>query len=123
MDLSSVISIYTPPGTSGLLAFRYSRGSIMTERSSEGLNVRRRRILFRAWRRGVRETDLIVGRFADAYIDRFDATALDDFEALIEVPNAELYAWVVGSESVPANFDTAVLRDLIAFHHHGEAKR
>jgi antitoxin CptB len=114
-------SIYTPPGTSGLLAFRC--GLEMTERSSDGLDVRRRRLLFRAWRRGVRETDLIVGRFADAYIDRFDATALDDFEALIEVPNAELYAWVVGWESVPENFDTAVLRDLIAFHHRGEAKR
>jgi antitoxin CptB len=95
----------------------------MTERSSEGLDVRRRKLLFRAWRRGVRETDLIVGRFADAYIDRFDQSALDDFEALIEVPNAELYAWVVGSESVPQDFDTAVLRDLIAFHQHGEAKR
>ena len=95
----------------------------MTERSSEGLDVRRRKLLFRAWRRGVRETDLIVGRFADAYIDRFDQSALDDFEALIEVPNAELYAWVVGSESVPTNFDTAVLRELISFHQHGEAKR
>jgi antitoxin CptB len=95
----------------------------MSERSSEGLDTRRRRLLFRAWRRGVRETDLIVGRFADAYIERFDESALDEFEALIEVPNAELYAWVVGSESVPANFDTAVLRDLIAFHHRDEAER
>jgi antitoxin CptB len=95
----------------------------MTERSSEGLDVRRRRLLFRAWRRGVRETDLIVGRFADAYIDRFDETALDEFEALIEVPNAELYAWVVGSQSVPQNFDTAVLRQLIGFHNSGGAKR
>ncbi len=85
--------------------------------------MRRRKLLFRAWRRGVRETDLIVGRFADAYIDRFDQSALDDFEALIEVPNAELYAWVVGSESVPQDFDTPVLRDLIAFHQRGEAKR
>ena len=59
----------------------------MTERSSEGLDVRRRRLLFRAWRRGVRETDLIVGRFADAYIDKFDEPSLDAFERLIEVPN------------------------------------
>jgi antitoxin CptB len=95
----------------------------MTERSSEGLDVRRRKLLFRAWRRGVRETDLIVGRFADAYIDRLDQSALDDFEALIEVPNAELYAWVVGSETAPQDFDTAVLRALIAFHRRGEAKR
>jgi antitoxin CptB len=88
----------------------------MTERSSEGLDVRRRRLLFRAWRRGVRETDLIVGRFADAFIDKFDEPSLDDFERLIEVPNAALYAWVVGAEVVPENYDTAVLRQLIGFH-------
>jgi antitoxin CptB len=95
----------------------------MTERSSDGLDVRRRKLLFRAWRRGVRETDLIVGRFADVYIERFDDTALDDFERLIEVPNAELYAWVVGSEEVPQDFDTAVLRQLIGFHRQSEAKQ
>ena len=95
----------------------------MTERSSEGLDVRRRRLLFRAWRRGVREMDLIVGRYADAYIGLLDEPELDDFEALIEVPNAELYAWVVGDESVPQDFDTAVLRQLIAFHKQGEVTR
>jgi len=94
----------------------------MTERSSGGLDVRRRRLLFRAWRRGVRETDLIVGRFADAYIDRFDDAALDAFERLIEVPNADLYAWVVGERPVPSDYDTAVLRQLIAFHSRAEAK-
>jgi antitoxin CptB len=88
----------------------------MTQRSSAGLDERRRKLLFRAWRRGVRETDLIVGRFADAYIDKFDPPGLDDFEHLIEVDNAELYAWVVGAQTAPAEYDTAVLRDLIAFH-------
>lgn len=95
----------------------------MTERSSEGLDLRRRRLLFRAWRRGVRETDLIVGRFADAHIDKLDDCALDDFERLIEVPNASLYAWVVSAEAVPPDYDTAVLRDLIAFHKSAEVKR
>ena len=74
----------------------------MTERSSAGLDERRRRLLFRAWRRGVREMDLIVGRFADARIDKFDAAELDQFEHLIEVPNAELYAWIVGNAAIPA---------------------
>jgi antitoxin CptB len=98
------------------LAFDRAEGSIMTQRSSEGLDVRRRKLLFRAWRRGVREMDLIVGRFADAYIDKFDDASLDDFERLIEVPNAELYAWVTGDEHAPADQDTAVLRQLIGFH-------
>jgi len=88
----------------------------MTERSSEGLDVRRRKLLFRAWRRGVREMDLIVGRFADATIDKFDEASLDDFERLIEVPNAALYAWVVGAENIPADYDTMVLRQLISFN-------
>jgi antitoxin CptB len=88
----------------------------MTERSSEGLDVRRRKLLFRAWRRGVREMDLIVGRFADAYIDKFDEPALDEFERLIEVPNSTLYGWVVGKEKVPADRDTTVLRQLIGFN-------
>ena len=88
----------------------------MTGRSSEGLDERRRRILFRAWRRGVRETDLIVGRFADAHIEVFDAAGLDDFERLIEATNAELYAWVSGVEQPPAPYDTPVLAKLRAFH-------
>ena len=95
----------------------------MTERSSEGLSVRRRKLLFRAWRRGVREMDLIVGRFADAYIERLDEPALDDFERLIEVPNNELYAWLVGETAVPADHDTAVLRELRTFHHQGRQGR
>ena len=88
----------------------------MTERSSAGLDERRRKVLFRAWRRGVREMDLIVGRFADAHIDKFDAEDLDDFERLIEAGNSELYAWVTGTENAPAHYDTAILAELKAFH-------
>ncbi|MBO0718658.1 MAG: succinate dehydrogenase assembly factor 2 [Rhizobiales bacterium] len=95
----------------------------MTERSSAGLDERRRRLLFRAWRRGVREMDLIVGRFADACIDKLDATELDEFEHLIEVPNAELYAWIVGNNAVPAQHDTPVLRQLMAFHNRARQRR
>jgi antitoxin CptB len=54
----------------------------MTERSSEGLDPRRRRLLFRAWRRGVREMDLIIGRFADAHIEAFDESGLDELAKL-----------------------------------------
>jgi antitoxin CptB len=95
----------------------------MIERSSAGLDERRRKLLFRAWRRGVREMDLIVGRFADAHIDKFDNAGLDDFERLIEAPNAALYAWVTGAETAPADYDTAVLASLKAFHAHAAKAR
>ena len=95
----------------------------MTQRSSDGLDERRRKLLFRAWRRGVREMDLIVGRFADAHIAALDEPALDDFERLIELPNAELYAWVSGAQAVPQAHDSAVLHQLIAFHQRAETTR
>ena len=87
----------------------------MTERSSEGLDERRKKLLVRAWRRGVRETDLIVGRFADAHIEKLDDSSLNDFERLIEVPNSDLYAWVSGESDIPSDYDTAVLRLLKSF--------
>jgi antitoxin CptB len=107
------------------LAFSHNEEfeAVMTERSSEGLDERRRKLLFRAWRRGVREMDLIVGRFADVYIDKFDEPSLDQFERLIEVPNAELYAWVTGDQTAPAEHDSAVLRELIGFHGKTAAQR
>jgi len=87
-----------------------------TTRSSEGLDARRRKLLFRAWHRGNREMDLIMGRFADAWIERLSERDLDEFERLIEVPDADLYAWIAGQAEIPADEDCALLRRLCAFH-------
>jgi antitoxin CptB len=100
----------------GFWRWARARGPAMTERSSEGLDTRRRKLLFRAWRRGVREMDVIMGRFADVHIGTFDERGLDDFERLIEAPNSELYAWVVDAQSAPQAYDTPVLAALRAFH-------
>ena len=52
-----------------------------TTRTSEGLDERRRRLLYRAWHRGMREMDLIMGRFADAEIGDMSEADLDDVRA------------------------------------------
>jgi antitoxin CptB len=112
LTASAVIDINPRPAPSGFLAF----GKAMTERTSDGLDMRRRKLLYRAWHRGVREMDLIVGRFTDAAIDTFSDAELDDFERLIEVRNDELYAWVSGQSGIPADYDTTVMRKLKDFH-------
>jgi antitoxin CptB len=61
-------------------------------RSSDGLDDRRKRLLFRCWHRGTREMDLILGRFADAAIAGLTDAELTDLEHLIEVPDPDLYA-------------------------------
>jgi antitoxin CptB len=91
-----------------------------TTRSSEGLDVRRRKILFRSWHRGMREMDLIMGRFADAKVSALSNGELDEFERLIEVPDPDLLGWITGEAAVPGDFDTALFRALREFHFAGE---
>jgi antitoxin CptB len=66
-------------------------------RSSDGLDDRRKRLLFRCWHRGTREMDLILGRFADAEIVNLSEGELAQFEYLMDVPDPDLYAALSGN--------------------------
>jgi len=85
-------------------------------RSSAGLDERRRKLLFRAWHRGIREMDLVMGRFADAEIGELSNAELDMFEQLIELPDPDLLAWVTGARPVPAEYDTVLFRRMRDSH-------
>jgi antitoxin CptB len=100
------------PGTSGHLALEF----ILAEPLSD-LDDRRKRLRFRAWHRGMREMDLVLGRFVDSEIVTLLDTEIDDLEALMEAPDPELYLWIAGTAEVPENFNTAVFRKIVAFHH------
>ena len=90
-----------------------------TTRSSEGLDTRRRRLLYRAWHRGTREMDLIMGRFADVEIGTLTEAELDVFERLSALPDPELYAWITGKRPVAPEHDTEIFRRLRAFADRG----
>ena len=60
--------------------------------------------------------DLILGRFADTFIRELSEPDLDDFERLILLPDADLYAWIAGQAEIPVAADCALLRRLCAFH-------
>ena len=87
-----------------------------TTRSSAGLDERRRRLLFRAWHRGIREVDLIMGGFADAHLADLSDSEVDDFERLMDVPEPDLLAWVMGAADTPSDYDTALFRKICAFN-------
>jgi antitoxin CptB len=89
-----------------------------SQRSSAGLDARRRRILFRSWHRGIREMDLIMGQFADAHIGELTDAELDVYEQLIEVPDRDLFTWLTDAVPTPENYDTPVFRKVKAFHTH-----
>ena len=67
---------------------------------------------FRAARRGFKEVDLVFGAFAAEFLDGLDEEALDQFEALLEAPDKEVFAWLQDKAPLPAHYDTAVYRKL-----------
>ena len=73
---------------------------------------RRKRLLFRAQRRGFKEVDLIFGTYATAHLAALDEAGLDRFEALLEAPDQEVYAWLRGAAPPPPEHDNDVLAAL-----------
>lgn len=74
------------------------------------------RITFRAWRRGFREADLVLGPFVDQVGPTLDESELDSLEALLaEEDDHRLYAWIIGTEPTPAGHNTLVMIKLRSF--------
>jgi antitoxin CptB len=86
-----------------------------TTRSSDGLDVRRKRLLFRCWHRGTREMDLILGRFADATIPTLSDDEVLQFERLIEVPDPDLYAALTGDKPLASEYAGSLFERIKAF--------
>ena len=78
-------------------------------------DARQRKLKLRAWRRGFREADLILGPFADKHVPLFTAAELDWFEDLLEQPDQDLYGWILEREPTPARFDGPLMQKLKAF--------
>ena len=78
---------------------------------------RRKRLLFRSWHRGTREADLILGSFAETHLGEFDSVQLDRYEALLEVPDADLFDWIAGRASPAPEHDHDVTRLFLDFRY------
>ncbi|MCC6007048.1 MAG: succinate dehydrogenase assembly factor 2 [Rhodobacteraceae bacterium] len=68
----------------------------------EADEARRKRARLRAWRRGIKEMDLILGGHADRHLPGMDEARLAAFEALLDEDDHELYVWVSGGGQPPA---------------------
>ena len=83
--------------------------------AGEELPMRLRRLRYRAWHRGTREMDLLLGPFADARLADMDSGELDRFEVLLDEADTDLLNWLVGYETPPADADHQLLAALLAF--------
>ena len=83
--------------------------------AGEDLPLQRRRLRYRAWHRGTKEMDLLLGPYADARLEGMDGAALARFALLLEEADTDLQKWMLGQEPAPADTDHDLIADILAF--------
>ena len=73
---------------------------------------RLKRLKFRAWHRGTKEADLMIGGFFDAHGAGWTAAQLDWFEALLEEQDVDIMAWAIGSQPCPAAWEGEMMTQM-----------
>lgn len=82
----------------------------------DDLETRRRRLIYRSLYTGMKETDILLGGFARSELPGFDASLLDEYERLLDTcEDPSIYAWAIGRDPVPPEYDGEVMRRLKAF--------
>ena len=75
---------------------------------------RRKRIVWRATHRGIKEMDIVVGTFVKGKIASADEADLLELERILEIPDQDLYAWLTGTQPVPDDQQSPLLQEMLS---------
>ena len=82
----------------------------------EERETRLRRLRYRAGRRGTREMDLLLGRFAEHALEGMTERQLRQFEDLLGYPDPLLQTWIVRDSDEPAGEFMELITGIRSFH-------
>lgn len=85
------------------------------ETGESNISIKRKRLIFRSWHRGTREIDLLLGKFADAHVPRFDTAQLEIYDHFLNNSDPDIFNWITGQEPVPPAEDNDVVASLLKF--------
>ena len=74
-----------------------------------------KRLRYRSWHRGCKETDLVLGRYCDARVEALDGPELARFEALLDEDDADIWAWLTGKAACPKPEFSGLLAELTQY--------
>lgn len=75
----------------------------------ESIEIRRKRLKFRSWHRGIKEADILLGSFADQFLPKMSKEQLDDYENLLREADSDLVAWITGDRAAPEKYNHEVM--------------
>lgn len=81
---------------------------------NESVEIRRKRLKFRSWHRGIKEADILLGHFADNHLSKMSVEQLDHYENLLREPDLKIVAWVTQDAPTPDHLQNDVMEMLQA---------
>lgn len=81
-----------------------------------------KRLYYQSWHRGCKETDLLLGRFADTALPTLSATELDQYEALLDEQDSDIWKWFSHELPLPAEHNNTVWEKLVTINAEAVAK-
>jgi antitoxin CptB len=77
--------------------------------------IRRKRLLWRATHRGIKEMDLILGGFVARNLGAFSEAEVAELERIMEFPDQDMLSWATRQEPIPANHASALLTRILDY--------
>jgi len=71
---------------------------------------RLKRLRFRAWHRGTKEADLLIGGFFDNFSADWSDVEIDWYETLLNEEDVEIMAWAIGTMPVPERYSGPMMQ-------------
>jgi antitoxin CptB len=75
-------------------------------------DARLKRLSFRAWHRGTREADLMIGGYFDRHSAGWGEPEMDWFETLIEEQDVDIMSWAIGTAIPPERYAGSMMSAL-----------
>jgi len=83
--------------------------------ASAETEIRRKRLLWRATHRGIKEMDLILGGFVAKHLGEFSEAEIAELERIMEIPDQDMLAWVTRQADVPPDRSSELLSRILAY--------
>ena len=83
--------------------------------STPDLEFRRKRLLWRATHRGIKEMDLLLGGFVSSNIDIFSETEIGELERIMDIPDQDMLTWATKQVPIPPEHASPLLGRILAY--------
>jgi antitoxin CptB len=82
--------------------------------STPDITLRRKRLLWRATHRGIKEMDLILGGFVAANLEGLSADDIADLERIMDIPDQDMLTWATKQAPIPPEHASPLLGRILA---------